>query len=90
MKCDSGLSIGLLLFAAVALGSCGFGTCPEVDPSQHPLKSGTYQILAWAGSSPPPYRSGDAVIDVGAGTATFTFRRDGKQVVEVWRLAKVR
>jgi hypothetical protein len=75
---------GLLL---VTLGSgCGFGSCPDYEPVS--LASGNYKGLV------SDQRSGQIlsvekriVIDRAAGTATISFVRDGKQVVETWKLS---
>lgn len=87
---DSRVFLSALFFLSLfSVGACGFGDCPPLDPAMYPLKSGTYK-----GYPDPVFESGGTqpkvvVIDRQAGTATFTFeRRDGKRVVEVWRLTK--
>ena len=70
------LASGLALIAVGALGSC----CGSWGDHYLPLKSGAYMSVRGAGFH--------AVIDRQAETATFTFLRDGKEVVEVWKLTK--
>jgi hypothetical protein len=61
-------------------GGCN-GDCPRQDVEYLPIESGTYR-----GVSSEAVKGRRAVIDRQAGTARFTFERNGKQVVEVWRI----
>lgn len=63
--------------------------CPAVDTTPSPLKSGTYEGSVHdnrvAGASVTVTKQ--VVVNREAGTATITFTRDGKQVVETWKLS---
>jgi hypothetical protein len=72
----------LLIPLLIALGSCHDAECPTLDAPVIALQSGTYSTYATDG-----YPTKRVVVDRQAGTATFTFPRDGKLVVETWMLS---
>lgn len=55
--------------------------CPPPDGKFLLINTGAYRSAA-----PESGGMKRAVLDRQSGTATFTFERDGKQVVEVWRI----
>lgn len=78
---------GFLALTTLVLGTCGWGDCPEPVKKDWPLKSGAYPgivktVSGWMLLKLPAR----AVIDRQAETATFTYERDGKQVVERWKI----
>lgn len=72
--------LGLLVCLSPVLGGGCDGGCPPPGVEYLPIESGIYR-----GTSSEAVKMRRAVIDRQGGTATFTFERKGKQVVEVWR-----
>jgi len=79
---------GLLL---LALGSgCELGwKCPEYDSWSVSVNSGTFtgKVNDYRSGQPPTAVDKKMVVDRAAGTATISFLRNGKQVVETWKLS---
>lgn len=75
----------LCAIALLASGGCGL-TCPEVDGKPSPLLSGTYEgnVNDHRGAGVTVTKT--VVVNREAGTATVSFVRQGKQVVETWKL----
>lgn len=74
-------TLPLLVYLLIFLSQGCNSDCPRQDVEYLPIVSGTYR-----GASSWAVKGRRAVIDRQSGTATFTFERNGKQVVEVWRI----
>lgn len=75
------LRLAFCLFPCLGGACIGQGDCPTFELKYLPIKSGIYRSISEVGVEKR------AVIDREAGTARFTFTSNGKQVVEIWRIA---
>lgn len=87
MRKNKSMLCGLLV---LALGGCGLTwKCPDTGGQPSPLLSGTYEGDVYDNRNDPfsVTVKKTVVIDREAGTATISFVREGKQVVETWKLS---
>ena len=93
--CASRIATAVLVAGAALLSACGMcGKCPELTLT--PLESGTYRAKPaskWQKRSPKFAHHGGTDktvhIDRAKGIVEFRYLRDGKKVVERWRIRRV-